>query len=333
MEERNQRTPNSELLGITPGARPIGAPSVGALPCRAGIGLKPQHFIEILETRPDIGFLEIHAENYLVAGGPLHHFLGRLREHYEISIHGVSLSIGGQAGLDDSHLHRLKYLLDRYEPAMFSEHLAWSTHEGTFLNDLLPLPYTTASLLRVCEHVERTQEVLRRQMLLENPATYLEFESSTMSEADFLTDVIKRTGCGLLLDVSNAYVSGSNHGRSAAAYIGQLPLSAVGELHIAGFSRQFDDSGDTVLIDTHGAAVADPVWALLRDVTRRCGPIPTLLERDNNVPELPVLLAEATQADRLLSNAAASGQPAAGSPMSAPQVSDAPRPPAARLPT
>ena len=268
------------------------------LPSRAGIGLKPQHFREVLGTRPDIGFFEVHAENYMVDGGPFHHFLGRIREHYALSLHGVGLSIGGEGPLDEKHLDRLAALIARYEPASFSEHLAWSSHGGEFLNDLLPVPYDRPTLDRVCRHIDRVQERLQRRMLLENPATYLEFEASTLSETEFLREVLQRTGCGLLLDVNNVYVSCTNHGRDALAYIGELPLDAVGEIHLAGFTRDQDAAGAPLLIDSHGSPVDDAVWQLYSEVITRLGPAPTLLERDNDVPSLATLLAEAGLADQ-----------------------------------
>jgi len=281
-----------------------GAPAPG-LPPRAGLGLKPQHFREILETRPDIGFFEIHAENYLVEGGPFHHYLTLIRERYPLSIHGVGLSIGAEQPLDEAHLERLAGLIERYQPAAFSEHLAWSGHGDCFLNDLLPLPYDERSLARVCEHVERVQERLKRRLLLENPATYVEFASSTLDEPAFIAEVVRRTGCGLLLDVNNAYVSSINHGRDAAAYLDALPLEAVGEIHLAGFAEDRDGAGARLLIDSHGTPVDQAVWALYARTLRRSGALPTLLERDNDVPPLKVLLAEAGQAEALLAGARA----------------------------
>ena len=268
------------------------------LPARAGLGLKPQHFAEILETNPDLGFFEIHAENYLGAGGPFHHYLSRIRDRYPLSIHGVGLSIGADGPLDIAHLDRLAALLDRYSPQSFSEHLAWSTHGGVFFNDLLPLPYHSATLTRVCDHIDQTQAHLRRRILLENPATYVEFAASTLDEATFITEIIRRTGCGLLLDVNNAYVSGVNHHRDPQAYIAALPLSAVGEIHLAGFAEDQDAAGAPLLIDTHGAAIAAAVWELYAFALECLGPTPTLIERDHNIPPLAVLLAEAQCAER-----------------------------------
>lgn len=277
----------------------------GRLPARGGLGLKPAHVPTILEQAPDVGFFEVHAENYFVAGGPLHHYLGRIREHYALSIHGVGLSIGGEGPLDHAHLATLKALLDRYQPQAFSEHLAWSSHGGHFLNDLLPLPYTNATLKRVCAHIDQAQEMLGRRLLLENPSTYVEFAASTWDEADFIAEVVRRTGCGLLLDVNNAYVSCTNHGRDAHAYLARLPLHAVGEIHLAGFTEDWDGADARLLIDTHGAPVDDAVWALYRYTLRHTGPAPTLIERDQNLPPFAVLLAEAHAADMWLAEAAA----------------------------
>ena len=276
------------------------------LPARAGVGLKPQHFRDVLEARPDIGFFEVHAENYMVDGGPLHHFLGLVREHYPLSLHGVGLSIGAEGSLDEAHLDRLDALIKRYQPASFSEHLAWSSHGEVFFNDLLPLPYDQATLNRVCHHVDRVQERLQRRMLLENPSTYLEFEASTMDEAAFISEVIRRTGCGLLLDVNNVHVSCTNHSRDAVGYIGGLPLHAVGEIHLAGFATDHDAAGALLLIDSHGAPVDEAVWGLYAAVLARTGATPTLLERDNDVPSLATLLAEAQRAEDLM---CASSQP------------------------
>lgn len=279
-----------------------GAPAArGArLPARGGLGLKPQHFHTILETLPDLGFLEIHAENYMVDGGPFHHYLTQIRSHYPLSIHGVGLSIGGEGRLDEGHLDRLATLIARYEPQSFSEHLAWSSHGDIFLNDLLPVPYHAETLNRVCAHVDRVQERLGRRMLLENPATYVEFTASTMAETDFIGEVVKRTGCGLLLDVNNVYVSCTNHGRDPRAFIEALPLAATGQIHLAGFAQDIDTAGAPLLIDSHGAPIAQAVWDLYRFTLERTGPLPTLIERDNDIPAFPVLLAEALQAEELL---------------------------------
>lgn len=273
------------------------------LPARGGVGLKPQHFLEALAAGPAIGFFEVHAENYMVDGGPFHHFLGRIRAQHPVSLHGVGLSIGADGPLDEAHLDRLAALVARYEPAQFSEHLAWSTHGGAFYNDLLPLPYDRETLQRVCDHVDQVQTRLRRRMLLENPSTYLEFEQSTMSETQFLREVLQRTGCGLLLDVNNVHVSCVNHRRDPRAYLDELPMQAVGQVHLAGFAHDLDAEGAPLLIDSHGAPVDEVVWSLFARVIERVGPVPTLIERDNDVPAFEVLLAEAQRAERLMTAA------------------------------
>ena len=262
----------------------------------AGIGLKDEHALPLLEGAPAVDFLEIHAENYFVAGGPRLRRLERLRERLPLSLHGVGLSIGGEAPLDEAHLDALAALLQRFEPRWFSEHLAWSSHGGTWLNDLLPLPYDDATLQRVCEHIDRVQTRLRRRMLLENPSSYVAYERSTWDEGAFIAEVVRRTGCGLLLDVNNAYVSGVNHGRDPWALIEALPVDAIGEIHLAGFAEDRDAAGDRMLIDHHGAPVDAAVWALYQRTLERLGPRPTLIERDNEVPALPVLAAEAAHA-------------------------------------
>lgn len=269
-----------------------------ALPASAGLGLKPEHFLDILESRPELGFFEIHAENYMVPGGPFHHYLGRIRADYALSVHGVGLSIGSAGPLDDAHLARLAALLDRYQPQAFSEHLAWSTHRGHYLNDLLPAPYNAATLASVCAHIDHVQERLGRRMLLENPATYVEFIDSDIAEPEFLAEIVRRTGCGLLLDVNNLYVSCTNHGRDPYAELERLPLSAVGEIHLAGFAREADSRGAPLLIDSHGAPVAQAVWALYDAALALTGPVATLIERDNDIPPFAVLCAEAMEAGR-----------------------------------
>lgn len=270
-----------------------------------GIGLKSQHVAQLLAGPPVLDFVEVHAENYMVRGGPFLAHLEQVRQRHALSIHGVGLSIGGEGPLDVAHLHRLASLVSRFEPAWFSEHLTWSSHRGTFFNDLLPLPYDERTLRRVCDHVDQVQARLRRRMLLENPSTYVEYEASTIDEAAFLREVVSRTGCGLLLDANNAYVSAVNHGRDVRRYIDTLPLHAVGEIHLAGFLEDCDAAGDRLLIDAHGSPVDDAVWTLYREVLDRLGPVPTLIERDNNVPSLEVLVAEARQAQHLLDEAVA----------------------------
>lgn len=270
------------------------------LPSRAGLGLKPEHFRHIVDTWPDLGFFEIHAENYMVDGGPFHHYLSRIREHYPLSIHGVGLSIGGESPLDSAHLDRLARLLERYAPQSFSEHLAWTSHGDVFLNDLLPLSYDRLSLQRVCDHIDQVQTRLQRRMLLENPASYVEFTASTMAETDFIYEVVRRTGCGLLLDVNNVYVSCTNHNRDPYAYIHALPYAEVEEIHLAGFARDQDAAGAPLLIDSHGSPIAQAVWQLYHYALDHVGPCATLIERDNDIPPFEVLFAESQQAERLL---------------------------------
>ncbi|MDE2577545.1 MAG: DUF692 domain-containing protein [Hyphomicrobiales bacterium] len=276
-----------------------------ALPKSAGVGLKPQHGEALLRERPKLGFLEVHAENYFGAGGPPHALLTALRDIYPLSIHGVGLSIGGEGPLDESHLDALAALLARYEPALFSEHLAWSTHDGVYFNDLLPVAYNKATLTRVCAHIDHAQNRLKRPLLLENPSTYVAFCASDMDEVDFIAAVAKNTGCGLLLDVNNVMVSCVNHGRDPYAYIDALPIDAVAEIHLAGYAQDRDSLGARLLIDAHGAPVADDVWRLYAHAIARAGAMPTLIEWDNDVPDLPRLLDEAQRADATMAARAA----------------------------
>jgi uncharacterized protein len=270
------------------------------LPHRAGIGLKPEHVAEIIATSPDLGFLEVHAENYMGAGGPPLKHLAVLRERYPLSVHGVGLSIGSEAALDEDHLSRLSALLDRFQPESFSEHLAWSSHEALYLNDLLPIAYDAATLARVCEHIDYVQSRLKRRMLLENPSTYLGFARSTMSEVAFIAAIAKRTGCGLLLDVNNVQVTAVNHNLDPVDYLDSFPMAHVGEIHLAGYAEDADASGDRVLIDAHDRPVGSDVWALYRHALSLCGPIATLIEWDNDVPGFPILFAEARKAEGIL---------------------------------
>lgn len=270
----------------------------------AGASFKPQHFDAILEDSDAIGFLEVHAENYMGAGGPPHALLTRLREIIPVSLHGVCMSIGGLQPLDREHLKRFAALVERYEPAMVSEHLAWSTHDDVFFNDLLPLPYTDETLARICDHIDEVQNTIARPILLENPSTYVLFEESSWSETDFLKEVVRRTGCGLLLDINNVFVSATNHGYSATEYLEAFPLNHVGEIHLAGHDEQADDEGAPLLIDSHDRPVADPVWTLYGHVIGKRGPVPTLVEWDAEIPDWPVLKAEAMAAGEILANAA-----------------------------
>jgi uncharacterized protein (UPF0276 family) len=271
------------------------------LPACAGVGFKPVHFRDILGASQPLGFFEIHAENYMGAGGPPHAQLTALRERYALSVHGVGLSIGSMQPLDQDHLARLKTLCDRYAPESFSEHLAWSSHGDAYLNDLLPLPYTQETLARVVEHVDEVQTALGRQLLLENPSTYIRFLESTIAEVDFLAEVSKRTGCGLLLDINNVFVSARNHDTQPLPYLDSFPLDRVKEIHLGGHDEETDDAGAPLLIDTHASPIAEAVWTLYAHVIARTGTVATLIEWDNDVPDWPTLRAEAAAAQKILS--------------------------------
>jgi uncharacterized protein (UPF0276 family) len=266
----------------------------------AGTSFKHEHLPAILAEGKQRGFFEVHAENYMGAGGPPHRALEALCRDHPLSLQGVCMSIGGPQPLDREHLARFRGLVDRYQPALVSEHLVWSTHGTTYFNDLLPLPYTQTTLARVCDHIDEMQDVIRRPILLENPSTYVTFCESTMSETDFIRRAAQRTGCGLLLDINNVFVSATNHGFSALQYLTDLPLSRVGEFHLAGHAWQTDDEDQPLLIDSHDCAIADPVWALFETVIRSCGAIPTLVEWDSKVPDWPILKAEAAAAQAIL---------------------------------
>ena len=271
-----------------------------SLPAAPGVGYKAQHYSDIIADPRPVAWLEIHAENYMGDGGRPIAQLRHLAERFPISVHGVGLSIGGEGALDPEHLARLKHLCDWLNPASFSEHLAWSSHDSAFLNDLLPLPYTDATLSRVADHIDQVQDVLGRRMLLENPSSYLAFAQSTWSEPDFLRQLTRRTGCGLLLDVNNVFVSATNLGFDPRGYVDAFPLDAVGEIHLGGHDADQDDHGAPLLIDSHGAPIADPVWTLLDHVLARSGPRPVLVEWDNDVPGWPVLADEARRAEKAL---------------------------------
>ncbi|MEJ0024777.1 MAG: DUF692 domain-containing protein [Rhizomicrobium sp.] len=294
------------------------------IPRRAGVGLKAEHYRAILETQPSIGFFEVHAENYMGAGGPPHRYLSAIRERYPLSLHGVGLSIGSDGPLDGEHLGRLKALVARYRPVLFSEHLAWSSHDAGFLNDLLPVPYTARALRRVVEHIDAVQDALDRQMLLENPSTYLAFAESTYSETDFIAEIVRRTGCGLLLDVNNVHVASTNQQWDAFGYIDAYPLAAVRQIHLAGHARDADERGRPLLIDTHDRAVADIVWDLFAHAISRTGPLPALIEWDADVPDWPTLKSQADRADAIL-RTTASGAPGAIFPGSQSLLSVEPR--------
>jgi uncharacterized protein (UPF0276 family) len=262
---------------------------------RVGIGLRSPHVSEIAATRPELGFLEVHAENYMAETAALDRLL-ELRRDYPVSLHGVALSLGSAEELDRGHLVRFKALIERIEPILVSEHLAWSAIGGAYLNDLLPLPYTEASLDLFCRHVEEAQQGLGRQLLIENPSSYLRYRYSPIPEAEFITEVARRTGCGILCDVNNIHVSAWNFGFDPIAYLEVLPIEVIGEIHLAGHHAAEDVD---ILIDDHGSRIAKPVWELHAAALRRFGPVPTLIEWDTNLPALEVLLDEAKHAEEL----------------------------------
>lgn len=272
--------------------------TVDRLP-RAGAGLKPEHQRHILDARPDVGWFEVHAENYMGAGGPPHHFLERIRALYPLSVHGVGLSIGSADGMAPGHLARLKAVVDRYQPFIVSEHLAWSTHDGIFLNDLLPLPYTEATLSLVARHVDEVQMALGRRILIENPSTYLRFDGEEMPETEFLHALARRSGCGLLLDINNVVVSAANHDFDARTYLASFPHEHVAEIHLAGHAV-LERDGETLFVDTHDRTISLEVWRLFREVIAHHGPRPTLIEWDAEVPAWQDLEGEVRQAQSVL---------------------------------
>jgi uncharacterized protein (UPF0276 family) len=271
-----------------------------ALPARAGVGFKPEHFDAILAGAAPVGFFEIHAENYMGAGGPPHRRLARLRQDYPLSIHSVGLSIGSSEPIDRRHLEKLRILCGRYQPESVSEHLAWSTHGGVFFNDLLPLPYDRKTLANVIEKVDEVQHALGRRILLENPATYLSFAQSEIAEPEFLGEIAARSGCGLLLDIENVHVTATNKGFDAADYLSRFPLEHVRQIHLAGHFETRDAGGEIFMLDAHCAPVAEAVWALFSHTLARTGPIATLIEWDNETPEWAGLAREAQKAQRAL---------------------------------
>ena len=268
------------------------------VPTRAGIGLRAPHCRDIIALRPDIGWVEVHSENYFGDGGQPHQFLERIRADYPLSLHGVGLGLGSTAPLDLDHLRKLERLIGRYQPGLVSEHLCWSAADGRHLNDLLPLPYTEEALAHVCGRIDEAQQILGRQLLIENVSSYLQFRHSTIPEWEFLAEVSRRSGSTILLDVNNIYVNAVNHGFNPLTYLEAMPPAAVREMHLAGF-----DASGACLIDTHGAPVATEVWALYREAVARIGPRPTLIEWDTDIPALDVLLAEASKAAGILAEA------------------------------
>ncbi len=271
----------------------------GPIPAKAGIGLRFRHHQPVTEAHPDVAWFEVHAENYM-GGGTVPRYLDMIRRDYPISLHGVGLSLGSADGLDTAHLERLRHLVDRVEPGLISEHLSWSATAGTYLADLLPLPMTEEALTIVCRHVDQVQAHLKRRILIENPSTYLLFRHSTIPEWEFMAHIAHRTGCGILCDINNIYVSACNHGWDAQTYLAALPPAAIGEIHLAGHSIRELGEGRTLRIDDHGSRVAPQVWALYREALARFGPIPTLIEWDTNVPALEILMQEAAVAEAIL---------------------------------
>lgn len=261
-----------------------------------GVGFKPQHRAAAIDSRSALDFIEVHPENYMVDGGPMLRTLEEIRAHYPVSFHGVGLSLAGADPLDRRHLERFAELVGRFKPPLISEHLAWSSFDGKFFNDLLPIPYTLDSLQHVCHRIDEVQEELNTRVLIENPATYVQFRSSSFTEGDFLRELVRRTGCGLLLDVNNAYVAAVNHGYDPHEHIRSMPLTEVGEIHLAGFSRDVDAAGSELLIDSHGTPIDPSVWELYAWVIGQIGLTPTLVERDNNVPDFPEIMLEAARA-------------------------------------
>jgi uncharacterized protein (UPF0276 family) len=276
------------------------------VPSGAGIGLRLPHLAEVVATRPSAGWLEIHPENFL-ANPHASELLVELSQHYPISVHTVGVSIGSVSGIDRSHLKRVRALIDLIDPILVSGHLAWSTHDGEYLNDLLPLPYDEEALRLLAGHLHELQDGLGRPYLLENPSSYVGFGASTMNEVEFLCELVRRTGCQLLCDVSNVHLSAHNMGYDAYRYIDGLPAEAIGELHLGGFTAEEDDAnpGAQLLVDTHATVVAEPAWDLYAYAIRRFGPKPTLIEWDNDIPPLPTLLGEAARADEVAAGAIA----------------------------
>jgi uncharacterized protein len=269
------------------------------IPARAGIGLRFQHHQPVLDTRPDVAWMEVHTENYMGGGTPLK-YLDAIRRDTPISLHGVGLSLGSAEGVDPAHLERIRKVAERVEPGLMSEHIAWNLVGGTYLADLLPLPMTEEALDVVCRQVEQTQSYLKRRILVENPSTYVAFGNSIIPEWEFMAAVAARTGCGILCDVNNICVSAHNHGWDASAYLAALPAEAVGEIHLAGHSIRTFADGSSLRIDDHGSKVSEEVWTLYRQAIARFGAVPTLIEWDNEIPPLHVILDEAQHAERVI---------------------------------
>ena len=274
----------------------------GSMPARAGIGLRAPHHLRVLSESPSVAWFEAHTENYFADGGAHVEALTRIRERYPLSLHGVGLSLGSTDAIDAGHLERVRRALRRYEPALISEHLSWSSVDGRFANDLLPLPYTEEALHHVSARIAQVQDHLGRQILIENVSSYLQFNCSRMPEWEFLAGVAAESGCAILLDLNNIYVAARNFGFEALHYLDAVPRQAVQEIHLAGHAA-VDFNGRELLIDTHGAPVCDAVWDLYRAALRRFGNVPTLIEWDTDIPTLDVLMAEAAKADTLQAEA------------------------------
>lgn len=281
--------------------QPIHLLSSSNLP--VGVSLKSQHFEDVLHSQPDLAFFEVHAENYMSDGGAHHRYLEAIMENYALSIHGVGMSLGSAQGLDAEHLKRFAKLVERYNPALVSEHLAWSVHDGYYLSDLLPLPLNKESLKVVCQNIDAMQQAVGRQILVENPSAYLAFEQSEIPEPEFLATIAENTGCGLLLDVNNVYVSGTNMHWNTDSYLNDFPIDKVKEIHLAGHAIR-DVEGTPLLIDDHGSIVCDDVWDIYRRVVAEAGAVPTLVEWDSNIPSFQVLMTEAEKAKAILESQA-----------------------------
>jgi uncharacterized protein (UPF0276 family) len=278
------------------------------MPPSVGLGLKSQHYDDAIACDAEGLWFEVHPENYMSAGGPRLAALEAVRARHPISLHGVGLSLAADADPDPAHLQALKILVDRFEPFVVSEHLAWSTHRGAHHPDLLPFPRTHTALDRICGNVARMQDTLGRRVLIENPSLYLPLRGHALEEVDFLAALVRRTGCGLLVDVNNAFVSAHNLGYAPEIYLDALPANAIGEIHLAGHAT--DPGGSNLLIDTHGAAIAEAVWALYARLIARVGPRPTLIERDDDIPDFATLMNERDRAAAALSSCPGVREPA-----------------------
>ncbi len=260
-----------------------------------GVGLKGEHYADVLSLRPKLSFFEVHAENYMSEGGAHHRYLEEIANHYALSVHGVGLSLGSAEGVNPKHLERFKQVVERYNPVLVSEHLAWSVQEGTYLNDLLPLPFTKECMRILHDNISHVQDALGRQILIENPSSYVSFTESEYAEPDFLCELASRTDCGLLLDINNVYVSGSNMDWDPHTYLSVIPADLIGEVHLAGHTLKNVGEGE-IRIDDHGSEVCEGVWDLFRETIQRIGRKPTLIEWDSNIPPFHQLLAQANQA-------------------------------------